>query len=373
MCVRPQIHEKDLLPKRICGRCQTGLEQAYNFKLQCEITNAKLRHEIQFLESNNWNTKLPIPPLNHAASLQEEDVKDFKRESLAGTRRETSDGSVEEPVFIKSELDEEEAQRRRSPEDLGVHFLTTKVEATLQSDDEVDDEVVDESFSDESSDEESSSDGSEDSEPKSRRRRSRSSWKRSTKSSADEKPRRCVCDTCGEQFEKPSLMYAHVRSVHGDRRFKCGFCPKTFVRNARLKEHERQHTGIRDFQCGQCERRYPTARGLKVHMEDIHSENLPYVCDKCGKGFAKEGKLRQHYSAHLDIRNYVCSVCSKGFKTRTNLNLHLQIHLPQDQRKMRKRENQHKVCICPFCGKVSTSLGTHNMHIRTHTGEKLPK
>lgn len=361
-----QIHWNDQLPKRICGQCQTSLEQAYNFKLQCEITNKKLRHEIEFLEKNDWNTKLPIPPIDLGGLRREEDVKDVKSENSPDKRE-----IIAEPLSIKSELsDDEQQQQTDDLED--ANYCMSKIEAMFASDDDGDDRdgsdegrSLSESSTESSSSSSEDDDDSEDSEPKHKRKRGRP--RLSNKSSR--KPRSSVCDTCGQQFAKPKLMYAHVRSAHGDRRFKCRFCPKTFVRNARLKEHERQHTGERDFQCEQCERKYPTARGLKVHMEDIHSENLPYVCDKCGKGFAKEGKLRQHYSAHLDIRKYVCSVCSKGFKTRTNLNLHVQIHLPPDQRKMRKRENQHKVCICPFCGKVSTSLGTHNMHIRTHTGE----
>uniref|UniRef100_A0A1Q3F449 Putative c2h2-type zn-finger protein n=1 Tax=Culex tarsalis TaxID=7177 RepID=A0A1Q3F449_CULTA len=357
-----EIHQNDRLPKRICGQCQTSLEQAYSFKLQCEMTNKKLHHEIDFLEKNDWNTKLPIPPIDISGfPPQKEHVK-----------QETKKDILEETLFIKAELSDDELQQQQEadyPED----YCVSKLEAMFASGDDDDDRdgsaesrSSSESSSSESSSSSSSEDDSEDSQPKRKRKRGRP--RLSDKSSR--KPRSSVCDTCGQQFAKPKLMYAHVRSAHGDRRFKCRFCPKTFVRNARLKEHERQHTGERDFQCDQCERKYPTARGLKVHMEDIHSENLPYVCDKCGKGFAKEGKLRQHYSAHLDIRKYVCTVCSKGFKTRTNLNLHVQIHLPPDQRKMRKRENQHKVCICPFCGKVSTSLGTHNMHIRTHTGEQ---
>ncbi|KAL9695101.1 hypothetical protein quinque_014386 [Culex quinquefasciatus] len=359
-----EIHWNDQLPKRICGQCQTSLEQAYNFKLQCEITNKKLRHEIEFLEKNDWNTKLPIPPIELGGLDVKPETSPAKREIIA------------EPLSIKSELSDDEQQQQQQQIDYqeDASYCMSKIETMFASDDDADDRDVSDgsrSLSESSTESSSSSeddddDGSEDSEPKHKRKRGRP--RLSNKSSG--KPRSSVCDTCGQQFAKPKLMYAHVRSAHGDRRFKCRFCPKTFVRNARLKEHERQHTGERDFQCEQCERKYPTARGLKVHMEDIHSENLPYVCDKCGKGFAKEGKLRQHYSAHLDIRKYVCSVCSKGFKTRTNLNLHVQIHLPPDQRKMRKRENQHKVCICPFCGKVSTSLGTHNMHIRTHTGEQ---
>ncbi|KAL1396334.1 hypothetical protein pipiens_010592 [Culex pipiens pipiens] len=362
-----EIHWNDQLPKRICGQCQTSLEQAYNFKLQCEITNKKLRHEIEFLEKNDWNTKLPIPPIDLGGLRREEDVKDVKPETSPAKRE-----IIAEPLSIKSELSDDEQQQQQTDDLEDASYCMSKIEAMFASDDDADDRdgsngsrSLSESSTESSSseDDDDDDDDSEDSEPKHKRKRGRP--RLSNKSSG--KPRSSVCDTCGQQFAKPKLMYAHVRAAHGDRRFKCRFCPKTFVRNARLKEHERQHTGERDFQCEQCERKYPTARGLKVHMEDIHSENLPYVCDKCGKGFAKEGKLRQHYSAHLDIRKYVCSVCSKGFKTRTNLNLHVQIHLPPDQRKMRKRENQHKVCICPFCGKVSTSLGTHNMHIRTHT------
>lgn len=332
-CTSVKLSPSDSLPRRICVRCQKSLDQAHNFRRQCSITDAKLRHEIAFLEHNQWNTQLTIPQFLPAGDVKLEEGSP----SIVLT----------EAVIIKSEQiegvqeDEEE-------------FVPSKVEVEWQSEEEV---VVgeDNESSSEKSEEEESEDSLSDEERKERRK---------------SKPQSTICDLCGEQFAKSRLMQAHVREVHGKKRFACKICPKAFSRKSRLTDHEMQHAGLRVFECEQCDKKYTTQQGLKTHTEDVHSDNLPYVCDKCGKGFSKEGRLRHHYSMHIESRNFVCAICSKGFKTQAHLNLHANTHLPQEEKKKRKRRNRQKTCICPFCGKVSNSAGTHDMHIRTHTGEQ---
>lgn len=341
-CTDVELSPTDALPKLICVRCQKSLDQAHNFRLQCSITDAKLRHEIQFLEQNNWNTQLTIPP------FLPQDVKVELPAQLVKTGTESPPLVV--PLFIKAEQPDEVEEEQG--------FVPSKVEFEWQSEEELLeglDNEGNESVSDKSDEEEEENDSLSDED----RKESRKS-----------KPRSTVCETCGEQFERPALMYAHVREVHGKKRYACSMCSKTFARKSRWSEHEMQHAGLRQFECQQCDKKYTTQQGLKTHMEDVHSDNLPYVCDKCGKGFSKEGRLRHHYSMHIESRNFVCGVCSKGFKTQAHLNLHANTHLPQEEKKKRKRPNRQKTCICPFCGKVSNSVGTHDMHVRTHTGEQ---
>uniref|UniRef100_A0A1Q3F909 C2h2-type zn-finger protein n=1 Tax=Culex tarsalis TaxID=7177 RepID=A0A1Q3F909_CULTA len=338
-CTSVELSPSDALPKRICVRCQKSLDQAHSFRLQCAITDAKLRHEIGFLEQNHWNPQLTIPPFF---------PQDVKVEQQLVTRTTgTESPRLTESMFIKAEQPEEEEEDEQE-------FVPSKVEIEWQSEEEVLDDR-DESFSDKSDEEEQEDDSHSDED----RREPRKT-----------KPQSTICETCGEQFERPALMHAHVREVHGKKRYTCSICSKTFARKSRWADHEAQHAGLRQFECQQCDKKYTTQQGLKTHTEDVHSEHLPYVCDKCGKGFSKEGRLRHHYSMHIESRNFVCGVCAKGFKTQAHLNLHANTHLPQDEKKKRKRRNRQKTCICPFCGKVSNSVGTHDMHVRTHTGEQ---
>ncbi|XP_058444544.1 zinc finger protein 585B-like [Malaya genurostris] len=356
---RLQISQEDTLPKRICGRCNTNLEQAYNFKLQCEITQAKLQHEIEFLEQNNWNTGLTMPPFDYARFVR---IKQEVASKQIHNSENLSEITVDRPaesVYIKAELED-----LRETEDLPmipsnddeIELCPSKVELIVENDNQ-DCERKDASSSLGDSEESDSSEII-------------INRKLETEEENVENSRTNVCDVCGEQFAKPSQLFAHSREVHGKKRFQCKTCMRCFNRKGRLQDHELRHTGIRQFQCDHCDKTYITRHGLKTHMVDTHTENLPYVCDKCGIGFSKPTRLRHHYSAHIESRNFVCNVCSKGYKTQGHLNMHMNIHLPKDQKKVRKRRNREKVCVCPFCGKVSTSLGTHTMHIRTHTGDQ---
>ncbi|XP_058832962.1 zinc finger protein 391-like [Topomyia yanbarensis] len=356
-----EIRQQDKLPKRICGRCTTSLEQAYNFKLQCEITQAKLQHEIEFLEQNNWNTGLTMPPFDFAR------FQEIKQEVALKQTFETDVDLPVEPVLIKDEVEEMHEVNVSpvlppEPDETLSELCSSKVEIIPKDEDE---ESKNGGSSVPDSEESDATDGSDSEALINKKQRIQRINEENTEQSCSN-----ICDVCGEQFEKSSELRAHVRNVHGKKRFRCETCSRCFSRKTRLQDHELRHTGLRQFQCEHCDKAYVTRYGLKTHMEDAHSENLPYVCDKCGRGFSKAAKLRLHYSMHIESRNFVCNVCSKGYKTQSHLNMHMNTHLPQGQKKVRKRRNREKVCVCPFCGKVSTSLGTHTMHIRTHTGDQ---
>ncbi|XP_065085041.1 zinc finger protein 583-like [Ochlerotatus camptorhynchus] len=343
-CANIAIYDNDGLPKRICGRCHHNLEQAYNFKMQCEITDTKLRHEMEFLTKNGENHEVFIPPFDYSRFLK--------------TKEETKPdvSLVAEKVLVKTEaLEEEDEQRPILEESYGddsdEDLCTTKVETQLEIGDEVSDS--------EESDNENDSGADHQIEKLSEEMKLKKIDKKSG-----------ICDICGDHFDKRSNLYAHKRAVHGKQRYQCKQCSKQFSRKCRLEDHELQHTGIRQFECPQCDKKYATQSGLKTHMEDVHTDNLPYVCDKCGKGFSKEGKLRYHYAVHIETRDFICELCNKGFKTQGHLNLHKSTHLPPDKKKKRPPRNRKKTCVCPFCGKVSSSIGVHSMHIRTHTGDQ---
>ncbi|XP_055617594.1 zinc finger protein 583-like [Toxorhynchites rutilus septentrionalis] len=364
-CTSVVTDKADNLPKRICGQCNTYLQQAYDFRVQCELTDAKLRHEIEFLEKNNWDIGLSIPPFDDGNFLpiKAEDHQE---------RTATDDGLVDIKAEQSERIPEEDAQVILTAEESELDEKLSEIKENPEMDkDQTADEALSNDYDEaqsqsERSAEPSDSDGSESvalSQKKRRRPRIMSDEN-------DGKARANICETCGEQFEKAFQLYEHARSVHGKKRFQCTTCSKWFCRRSRLRDHELQHSGIRQFECTECDRKYATQQGLKAHMECIHIDVKPHVCDKCGKGFAKPGKLRDHYGMHSESRNFLCGVCSKGFKTKAHLNLHMNTHLPEDQKKVRSRRCRQKTCVCPYCGKVSNSVGTHTMHIRTHTGEQ---
>lgn len=350
-CANIKIYDNDGLPKRICGRCLQNVEQAYNFKVQCEITDAKLRHEIDFLTINEENRKVAIPPFDYSRFLASQDVPN------ADVKIAT------ESVFVKTEITDDEGSKERPMLDESVsdgsdeYLFPPKVETSLYIEQDCN-----------SKDENSDSDESANENHSAADHQIKKTIEGMKVEETEKKI--SICDICGDHFDKKSSLYSHRRTVHAKQRYQCKQCTKYFSRKSRLEEHELRHTGIRQYECPECDKKYTTQAGLKTHMEDVHNDNLPYVCDKCGKGFSKEGKLRYHYAVHIETRDFICDLCQKGFKTQGHLNLHKSTHLPSDKKKKRPPRNRRKTCVCPFCGKVSSSIGVHSMHIRTHTGEQ---
>lgn len=353
-CANITICHNDGLPERICGRCHQTLEQAYNFKLQCEVTDAKLRHEMAFLAKNGTNCGLPVPPFDYNKFL---------------LNRKDSNADVTltaEKVFVKTEVpDANDEEKITLNEDELFSLAKPDPDLKIELDWNPYKDIISSSESEESDDE------SDDEKIKSKSNDETEIKKETEPTEVEQKVEKPhICEVCGDQFPKRSNLNSHRRTMHGPRRYQCSQCPKNFTKKSRWQDHEVQHTGIRQVECPQCDKKYATQAGLKTHMEDMHTDNLPYVCDKCGKGFASGSKLRYHYTVHIETRDVICDICKKGFKSKFHLRIHMDTHLPADQKRTRKPRDRKKTCVCPFCGKISNSISIHTTHMRVHTGEK---
>jgi DNA-directed RNA polymerase subunit RPC12/RpoP len=82
----------------------------------------------------------------------------------------------------------------------------------------------------------------------------------------------CVypCSQCGKEFLKLSKLTQHLKTHSPDSHYKypCDLCGKKFTRPQHVIRHKLLHTGER-----------------------------PYVCQTCGRAFAREDKLKAHVKA----------------------------------------------------------------------------
>ncbi|XP_076465001.1 uncharacterized protein LOC143296877 isoform X4 [Babylonia areolata] len=75
--------------------------------------------------------------------------------------------------------------------------------------------------------------------------------------------------------------------------------------------------------CELCDYSFATTGGLKEHMKLIHLKKYPFVCELCGKGFARKEVCTDHMNAHKQIKAHKCPICSSSFYFKAYLRKHL--------------------------------------------------
>ena len=103
--------------------------------------------------------------------------------------------------------------------------------------------------------------------------------------------------------------------------------PKT-QRSAKRQRGPPVPEGRRDrtrFYCENCDANYNRPDELVRHQRrDCGKVDPEHFCDACGKGFAKENGVCEHYyHEHTNITLWFCQKCGKGFHFKSNKSTHL--------------------------------------------------
>ncbi|XP_008487966.2 zinc finger protein OZF-like [Diaphorina citri] len=294
--------------------------------------------------------------------------------------------------------------------------------------------------------------------------------------------RKCPCEVCGKRFNSIKRVKQHRKVVHmgikQKKKFECAHCSKTYLSRVGLEDHINNHTGEkghiceicnRDFYsdamlkrhlvkhsrmiketseefvetgsitreewykmvlqrvktCPLCKKTYQSAKGMRLHIREVHSKVRPHQCKGCGKYFKSQRHLVQHerrvhlgvkkikhsnfecfhcgakfisrthiadhMTSHTGIKNHVCSICQSTYTTARGLKRHNKNHLREagvlrademykcdkcdklfiEQSEMvQHRDWVHgdKCYLCKICGaRVKSNL---KAHMRIHTGER---
>ncbi|XP_041833320.1 zinc finger protein 420-like isoform X2 [Melanotaenia boesemani] len=217
------------------------------------------------------------------------------------------------------------------------------------------------------------------------------------------------CYLCGKYFARQVDMERHMKSHSEDRPYKCSFCEKKFKNPYVLKRHEKEICKSRDQKrpkrkeaplsnpqpppevsvegkiCPICRRVLPCTADLAKHLRS-HSEERPFICVTCEKGFKYKHTLKKHQSIHghegireeqsktleeiladVDAQN-----CGDGAGQEVKESNSEAPAATSEENLSAPALNVTKKAlkVCPVCRKVFDSIKTLNRHVQCHTDDR---
>ncbi|KAL3284826.1 hypothetical protein HHI36_018965 [Cryptolaemus montrouzieri] len=197
------------------------------------------------------------------------------------------------------------------------------------------------------------------------------------------------CKFCQAAFTTSGELVRHVRYRHThEKPHKCEECDYASVELSKLKRHIRCHTGERPYQCPHCTYASPDTFKLKRHLR-IHTGEKPYECDKCTAKFTQSNSLKAHKLTHNvgEKPIFQCELCPATCGRKTDLRIHVQkLHTSDVPLKCKrcgksfpdrysfklhnKTHDGEKCYKCDLCPYASISARHLESHMLIHTDQK---
>lgn len=184
-------------------------------------------------------------------------------------------------------------------------------------------------------------------------------------------------------MKNSKCLKAHQVIKHGEKSVEddgdspvhtCHLCNKQYrsekYLDNHLKKHEKRKDKPSEFPCEICKRNFVNVQRLRKHIESIHENLYPHVCDTCGKKFKNKASFERHVLEHQGIIEppVQCAVCGEWRKNTHTLRLHMFTHQREDvycsvcnkkcvsktalRGHMRYAHRKQKNLNCKFCEKV---------------------
>ena len=169
-------------------------------------------------------------------------------------------------------------------------------------------------------------------------------------------PKKVLCHVCGRTFSDKKALYGHLTEQHQslERMKTCEKCGKKFPTNSKLKDHLVVHTKERNFFCKTCGKTFPRQSTLNSHMKYFHGDGSgrKFKCSKCSKTFKYPSSFRQHVKAHDP--GFKCDTCGAVFSRSSSGKRHEQIH------------TGIKPHSCNICGHRFIEKSAYWIHMEKH-------
>lgn len=113
-----------------------------------------------------------------------------------------------------------------------------------------------------------------------------------------------LCNFCGYSSPKRYLLSRHMKTHSEDRPYKCLVCDRGFKTKASLHNHTNTHTGTKPHNCKFCESSFTTSGELVRHVRYKHTYEKPHKCTECDYASVELSKLKRHVRCHTGTIYY---------------------------------------------------------------------
>jgi len=213
----------------------------------------------------------------------------------------------------------------------------------------------------------------------------------------NERPFACPIDDCDKRFPRKDHVQRHLKNSHAEpeRNFACDWegCGKTFTSIGRLQRHKDVHDS--KFYCtgyAPCNEAFRKQKTLDTHIKTAHLEAKPFPCtfvdpetnERCTQGYQSEGSLRKHVAKEHGKRveeEHLCMICiPPGTESETfRNNVGEAVTIPkkplsfasQEELQAHSREAHQPICpVCQLKLKDHYSLKSHFQAIHGDPAEQ---
>ncbi|RXG73068.1 Transcriptional repressor CTCFL [Armadillidium vulgare] len=146
----------------------------------------------------------------------------------------------------------------------------------------------------------------------------------------------------------------------------CNYCNYTNPKRYLLSRHMKSHSEERPYKCSVCERGFKTLASLQNHV-NTHTGIKPHRCKSCESTFTTSGNKPI----------YTCELCPTTCGRKTDLRIHIQkLHTsdkPLDLYTFKQHNKSHegeKCFKCDLCPYASATLRHLESHMLVHTEQK---
>lgn len=181
------------------------------------------------------------------------------------------------------------------------------------------------------------------------------------------------CSKCNYKCNETENMEIHMK-IHADeieKPFSCDTCGERFTLNTHLMQHIKGHAVDKLFSCSTCEQKFTQKHSLLSHFLS-HVGEKRFICSICKKSFQSEYNLNKHKIKHVEGEKD-CHICSKTFSSLQTARIHMKKHEKTEKTKNTENtENYEDTYICGVCDMSYNSKSDLLQHLSEHTENDEP-